>query len=246
MEGLGSSEPESEEAEADMVVESARAKEGLTSSTFTVPNRATILCDGEAHKVCICTAPDLATTFEYHVVPRSKAAAYMRGTSVNSTGYALLPGACSVFNEFSLLARSEIQYTAVGQKFSFFMGADSDIKVTYRQPSAVSDTTGVVVRTVRDVFEGEIVVRNSKAEAVHVVVKDQVPKSESTSIKVAVVEPPLSGAGCIARLDDKNLLVWETDVQGRETLTLPIKFTVEHPSGKELCYTWYQAGVAMF
>ena len=222
---------------AAMEVATATARRGTTSCAFDVARRTTVPSDGAAHRVTVAVVPALAATLEHHVLPRRHAAAYLKAVCTNTCGFCLLDGPCSVFHESALVSTTAMRYTAAGEPFAFFLGPDPDVAVTYRAPTALADTAGLVFRSSVDSFEGEVRVRNNRDRDITLVVQDKLPKSDSGDVTVTLVEPSVPQTPGV-EIGEHNLITWKKTLSAGQTSVLPIKFTVEYPKGRELIYRW--------
>jgi len=225
------------EPKSCMSVVVAEAKRGLTSCTFEIPRRTTIESDGESHNVTIAVVPDIDAKIEYLLLPRLHDAVYMKAVCSNPCDYCFLDGPCNVFVEGSFVCKSPMEYTAAGQPFSFFLGPDKDLRVTYSMPTSVSDKSGLVFKSKIENFVGMIRVKNNRDTEVKIVIQDQLPKSTSEEIKVTLVEPDIAHTPGVT-IEERNLITWKKTISAGQTEVFPIKFTVEYPNGKRVEYKW--------
>jgi len=222
---------------APMNVIVAATKHGMTSCSFDIPRRCTIESDGEAHKVTIAIIDDIEANLEYILLPRLHDAVYVKAVCKNPRDFCFLEGPANIFVEGSFVATCPLEYTAPGQEFSFFLGPDKDLRVTYKVPTAVADKTGIFLKSNLDNFVGEIRVKNNKDVEVKLTVQDQLPRSSSSLITVTLVEPDIQQTPNVT-IEERNLITWKKTVSAGQTEVLPIRFTVEYPKDKRITYTW--------
>jgi len=72
-------------------------------------------------------------------------------------------------------------------------------------------------------------VRNTKADAVKIIIEDQVPVSQNTQIEVTTLD--LGGA---KYTKDTGKLMWELELKPNETRKLVYKFDVKYPKDKQV------------
>jgi len=226
-----------EEEAAPMTVVVAEAKHGMTSCSFDIPRRTTIESDGEEHKVTIAVVPDVEANIEYLLLPRLHDSVYMKAVCKNPCDFCFLAGPSNVFVEGSFVATCPMEYTSAGQEFSFFLGPDKDLRVTYRVPTAVADKTGIVFKNNLDNFVGEIRVKNNKDKEVKLTIQDQLPKSSSSEVTVTLVQPDIQQTPGVT-IEERNLITWNKTISAGQTEVYPIRFTVEYPKDKKVTYNW--------
>ena len=78
-------------------------------------------------------------------------------------------------------------------------------------------------------YTWEISVRNTKAEAIKIIVEDQLPVSQNTQIEVTVLE---TGGATFTK--DTGKLLWNIALQPNETRKLIYKFEVKYPKDKQV------------
>jgi len=75
----------------------------------------------------------------------------------------------------------------------------------------------------------EIVIRNTKKEAITIVVEDQYPISQNSSLEVELIE----STGAVIDTT-KGKLTWKLDVASAETKKLILKYSVKYPKDKKV------------
>ncbi len=81
----------------------------------------------------------------------------------------------------------------------------------------------------RDSYAYEISVRNTKSEAITVIVEDQIPVSQNSQIEVTS-----SDTGNARYNKDTGKLKWELVLQPNETRKMTYKFEVKYPKDKNI------------
>ena len=81
-----------------------KVKDGITSSTFEIPRKASIPADNNAHKVSIGII-NLNPEFEYEVVPRKSPNVFLKAKVKNTSAYSMLAGPANVFLDNNLISK---------------------------------------------------------------------------------------------------------------------------------------------
>ena len=81
----------------------------------------------------------------------------------------------------------------------------------------------------KDSYAYEISVRNTKSEAVKIVVEDQVPVSQNSQIEVTIAD-----VGGATYTKDNGKLIWELSLQPNETKKVMYIFDVRYPKDKQV------------
>jgi uncharacterized protein (TIGR02231 family) len=82
-------------------------EENATSTTYTISGKSTVLSNSDTHKTTIGYV-EFDTEFEYTIVPKLSAFAYLQGEITNKSDYVFLPGKANVFFDNSLLLKQTL------------------------------------------------------------------------------------------------------------------------------------------
>ena len=141
-----------------------------------------------------------------------------RGTA-SVTVASVLPGSLTIRPRPD--GRSTGDYT-----LSVSLGRDKRI-VVKREKLKELTSRKLIGTNQRENYAWEISVRNTKAEAINVMVEDQVPVSQNSQIEVSVLD--VAGA---KYNKDSGKLSWEVSLQPNETKKLVFKYEVKYPKDK--------------
>lgn len=219
-----------------MAVLTSKSSDSAASSTFEIPRQATILADNQEHKVTITVVPSLSARLTYTIVPRLSEFAFLKASTTNTSGMPLLEGPVNIFIDSNFVATSSLKFTAAGEDFAFFLGADKQVKVEYKPPASVKDEKGILKKSTVEKYTGMITVKNNKPRDISVVVYEQLPKSDDEQIKVAVQQPDLKAKE--VTLNPKNNIEWRVPIATGKTATFQLAFTVEFPKDKTVTFNW--------
>jgi uncharacterized protein (TIGR02231 family) len=113
------------------------------------------------------------------------------------------------------------------EKFDLALGVDERVTIKRKLQRQVDDEPGLINRRNRTTYEYLLTVENHEQSAVTVLVKDQVPVSRSDKIVVKVLEPDSSQM----KPDNDGIVQWRLNLKAGEKRDVPLKFTVEAPTG---------------
>ncbi|KAH8930448.1 hypothetical protein BT69DRAFT_1255379 [Atractiella rhizophila] len=174
--------------------------QGSMSATFDVPGRTTVLSasgtsdEQEEGKTVTIAELNLPATLEWIAVPKVVEKVYLNSKVKNKSDYQLLAGPVAVYLDGSFVANAHLRDVSVNEEFPINLGVDPSIRVTYNPRSIRSSTSGLLSRTKSHLFTQRMVVHNSKASRITMVLKDQIPISQDSNLVVKLISPSLSTA----------------------------------------------------
>lgn len=169
---------------------------------------------------------DLKATYQYSVAPKLDADAFLMAQVVDWEQLSLLPGEANVFFEGTFVAKTYLDPNNIKDTLAVSLGRDKRI-VVKREKLKDYNSRKTIGSNQRESFAFEISVRNTKNEAIKIVVEDQLPVSQNSQIEVTSTD-----AGGAGYNKDTGKLMWELNVQPNETKKVTYKFEVKYPKGK--------------
>ncbi|KAG8951987.1 hypothetical protein FRC04_005320 [Tulasnella sp. 424] len=243
----------------------AQAIEGATSSTFVIAGKSTIPThqqdDEQTHKVSVAVI-DLDAKLEWVAVPKAQTSAFLKCKVKNTSQYILLPGQTSVFMDDNFVCKSNLPSVNPNESFSTSLGVDPAIRITYHpQQKKSKNATGGLLSSKIDVtaYVQRITIKNTRATAAApLFIKDQIPVSEDSDLKVLLTEPRLSkerpeitiASGTKAHwaprdadrededktanagTEEDGVIEWICDIPPGKTQELSLAWEVSGPAGK--------------
>jgi len=220
-----------DEEKADVLV--AEVKESATSTSFSIPRRATINSDGKPHKVTIEIIP-LAGSFSHTIIPKESQHAYLRSKATNSTKFPFLAGKANVFMDDTFVATSELKTTNPGEELTLYLGSDPTVKVEFKE-SVFTSIKGVVSKSSQAKYQHDITVKNSKGKEILCDIYDQLPKSQEDKAKVTVLRPVIEDrereGGCTLS-PKNNSLHWKVKVAPGKQFDVTYEYQIDYPADK--------------
>eukprot|EP01125_Pyxidicula_operculata_P014974 TRINITY_DN5057_c0_g1_i1.p1 TRINITY_DN5057_c0_g1~~TRINITY_DN5057_c0_g1_i1.p1 ORF type:complete len:599 (-),score=143.42 TRINITY_DN5057_c0_g1_i1:99-1895(-) len=219
------------------IVQVTEASTSVTSTTFSIPRKATIESDNKSHKVTVMHFK-LTAKYTYMIMPKKSPHVYIKATIKNKDKkYPFLPGPINVFMDGNFFSKSGIPMVNAGESFVLFFGVDQSIKFDYLPIRQQKETVGIMVKTNKLHVHYNTIITNNKDTDVTVFIYDNLPKSNDTSIKVNLLNPVINeNEVSQEQLSPLNNIEWERVVPAGKKIEVPFQYTVEYPNvqGKEI------------
>ncbi|KAG9037274.1 hypothetical protein FRB95_006217 [Tulasnella sp. JGI-2019a] len=181
----------------------AIVQQSATSATFLIEGKCNIPSgdgtsfDDKTHKVFIAVV-DMSAKLDWVVVPKEQPSAFLRCQVKNTSPYILLDGQASVFMDNNFVCKTRIPDVSPQESFSTSLGVDPSLRVTYqplvRKTKAFSGNLGnlLALQNKADVtsYTQRLTIKNTRSARIFpLIVKDQVPVSVDSAVKVIVNVP---------------------------------------------------------
>lgn len=169
--------------------ESSWEETGLTA-TYDVPGLRSIPPSNltRRHRIASITLKDIQLS--YVLVPKLRAAAFLKARLRNSSTITLLRGPAGLTLDGSFLGNTMLSRCSAGEAFSLSLGTDPAINVVYTKPVVRRSQTGVFAKEGSSVFTRSILITNTKSkDPLEGTVLDQIPVSDDEKLRVDVLQP---------------------------------------------------------
>jgi uncharacterized protein (TIGR02231 family) len=171
---------------------------------------------------------EMKANYQYAAAPKLDLDAFLLAKATGWEEFSLLPGEANIFFEGTFVGKSFIDPNSIKDTLSVSMGRDKRIVV---KRDKVKDFTSrkMIGSNVRETSAYEVSVRNTKQEAIMIVVEDQIPVSQNNQIEVAMID-----AAGASYNKDTGKLSWTWMVQPNETKKATFRFEVKYPKDKQV------------
>lgn len=218
-----SKEPEMPESEL-IAVNEQRAQFGYE---FEIKQPLTLLSDGKTTTTEIARY-QLPATYQYLGIPRADKDAFLVADATDWQQYSLLEGEANVYFENSFIGKTVLDPTVANDTLHFSLGRDNGIRMQRTKVSARS-TRRLLASNQEQDMTWRITVKNSRKEAVSLLLQDQIPVSQNSNITVTTEE--LSGG----QLDKSTgIIVWQLQLQPNEQREFIVQYRVKFPKNRRL------------
>ena len=171
---------------------------------------------------------ELKADYQYSVAPKLDLDAFLMAKITGWEEFSLLPGEANVFFEGTFVAKSFLDPNNIKDTLSISLGRDKRI-VVKREKLKDFTSRRAIGSNQRDSYAYEISVRNTKNDAVKIVVEDHIPVSQNNQIEVTSTD-----TGNAKYAKETGKLSWELSLQPNETKKVAYKFEVKYPKDQVL------------
>ena len=210
--------------------ESTWSESGLTA-TYDIPGLRNIAPSHITRRQKIASITLKEIQFLYLLVPKLRAAAFLKARFRNTSSIALLKGPAGLTLDGSFLGNTNLPRCSAGEIISLSLGVDPSVNVTYSKPVVKRSQTGVFNKEGSGVYTRTCTVTNTRSNRVlEGLVLDQIPVSEDERLKVDVLQPyGLRNEGDVAKTGTGIAALGKpTEKWGRATAVLK--------KGGEVCW----------
>jgi len=207
--------------------QTAQAAAEGTSIAFRIPKTVDIPSDNTRHSTVIAIEKIPVST-DYITVPKLSPTAYLTAELVNNATWPLLPGSIKIFSGNTYIGSADMKQVASGEKFTLPFGSDDQI-VVKREELKQHKEAGMFGKN-RMGYRSTVTVSNLRKEIQTISVKDQLPLSGDSEIKVSLEEPTLQPT----EKKDDGTLVWKLKLAAGEKKTFSYEIMVEYPKDREV------------
>ncbi|MBX2900553.1 MAG: DUF4139 domain-containing protein [Cyclobacteriaceae bacterium] len=171
---------------------------------------------------------DMKADYIYSVAPKLDVDAFLMARATGWEEFNLLPGEANIFFEETFVGKSFIDPNNIKDTLAVSLGRDKRIVVKREK---VKDLTSknFTGSSRKETYTWEIAVRNTKTDAIKIIVEDQVPVAQHTQIEVTAVD-----LGDAKFNKDTGKLTWELELKPNETRKLVYKFEVKYPKDRQI------------
>ena len=194
---------------------------------FDIKQPLTLFSDGKTTTTEIARY-QLPATYQYLGIPRADKDAFLVADATDWQKHSLLEGEANVYFENSFIGKPILDPTVANDTLHFSLGRDKGIRIQRTKVSARS-TRRLLASSQEQNMTWRITVKNTRQEAVSLILQDQIPVSENSNITVTTEE--LSGG----QLDKSTgIVVWQLQLQPNEQREFIVQYRVKYPKSRNL------------
>jgi uncharacterized protein (TIGR02231 family) len=206
---------------------SMQQMENQTNMEFSINDTFSVPGDGKQYTVEI-NQVEIPAEYRYAVAPKISTNVFLTARLTDWNKYNFLPGEANIFFEGTYIGKSAINSNATADTLNLSLGADKSIVITrtLRNDFVEKRTLGANKKDTRDWF---IAIKNRKNQPINLLVEDQVPVSQNSSIEVETQE--LSGGSF-----DKTIgkVSWNLTLNSQGEKKLDLKYQVRYPKNQSV------------
>lgn len=161
------------------------------TTTYELPTPRTIPSSPLVRRHVIAEIPLPSLVFTHIVIPKLKAAAFLKAKVINTSAVPLLPGQAGMTLDGSYMGNLKFPRCSPSETVVLELGVDQSVKVEYERPTVKHGTQGMMIMGKEEVgaYKRAMRITNSKSSTVSLVVLDQIPVPEDDRLKVNILVP---------------------------------------------------------
>ena len=201
--------------------------ENQTNIEFNIAMPYSVPSDGKQYTVEI-NQVDVSTAYQYAVAPKLSTNVFLTARLTDWNKYNFLSGEANLFFEGTFIGKSLINTDATTDTLNLSLGTDKNIVVTRTSLKDLSERQSLGSNR-KEARDWQIEVKNRKSQPINLLVEDQVPVSQNSSIEVELQE--LSGAQ-LDKLTGK--VTWKMMLKPADNKKLELKYLVKYPKNQSV------------
>ncbi|KAE8359328.1 hypothetical protein BDV27DRAFT_55920 [Aspergillus caelatus] len=161
---------------------------GLTT-TYELSGLRTLAPSTSHRRHLIAQSTLQSLTLTHVIVPKIRAAAFLRARVKNTSSVNILRGKTGISVDGTFLGTSTLPSCVPNDFFNISLGVDPNVLVTYAKPTVRKLSSGYISKEKVAVFRRSCWVKNSKSTAIDMIVSDQIPVKDNEQMRIQVLEP---------------------------------------------------------
>ncbi len=201
--------------------------ESFTNIEYSISIPYTIDSDGQNHVVAI-KEEELKAKYEYYLVPKMDANAFLVASINGFEELNLLPASANIYFAGTYIGQTMINTQITGDSLNIDLGREERI-TAQRQLIKKDEKDKLLGNDKTKFFNYEITLKNNLVNTIDLVVEDQVPISNDKDIKVDI-----TNKGKAELKEPTGALIWKFDLPGKTSKKLNFTYNVQYPKDKSL------------
>lgn len=193
------------------------------NTSFDIAIPYTVPTDGKGHMILIQSA-QVPASYQYVATPKLDQDVFLQARLTDWQNLNLLPGTTNVYFENSFIGQGRIDLNNIKEGLDVSLGRDKRIIVERVEDQNNRGTAGLFGGSAQRTFAYTFNIRNTRSEAVQLVIKDQLPVSRDSEVTLN----DLKLAGGVH--DDKTGEVkWTLSLKAGEQRNITYSYVVRYP-----------------
>lgn len=202
-------------------------KQDLTLSREFVLNNSQTIASGAGAQMMLLSMDSTVTSFARFATPKNEEKVHYTALLPEWESLGLLDVDCNVYLNNKYVSHSAIITSGTGDTMRFAVGEDQNVKVGRKVHRTTPDRTGILSKEVDETMKIVLTIKNTKSESIDISLKDQIPISRNSEIKVMNVQ---TSNGDLDK--DTGIVRWLLHLEPREEKSVTLTYTVRYPKDK--------------
>ena len=210
----------------DLSLEATEIVELTLSKEYTLTTKQAI---GSGSNLTIPLAFDTTKAdFKHFSTPKNIEKVYYTALLPNWEDLGLQNVSCNIFLNGKYVAKSYINTSSTKDTLQFSAGEDNNVKIA-RKVNRTSPDKGFLSSNVEETVTVTLVVKNAKNSPIDLSIKDQIPISQNSDIKITDVK---TNEGTLN--SNTGIIKWNIKMTPKESKELKFSYTVKYPKDYSL------------
>lgn len=196
-------------------------RDAPTSQTFDILIPYTILSDGKVYTAEI-KEESIPAIFEHFCIPKIDTDVFLHAHIIGWEKYKLLPGEANLFIDNTFLGKSKLNLFNK-DTLSLSFGRDKNVIVSRTMIKSYQKKQFIGSNKTEQ-FSYEITARNTKNEAINLLIEDQFPTSDSKEITIEDKEAPEAEINT-----ETGKIKWKHNLSPAKEYKVSLKYTIKSP-----------------
>ncbi len=176
------------------------------------------------------TAYEVPAYYEYYCIPRIEKDAFLIGNVTNWEQYNLLEGEANIFFEETYIGKTILDVRFISDTLTISLGRDKGVVVNREKIKDLSSERFIGTKK-EEIRAWRISIRNTKPQAINMVLLDQVPVPTLEEIELDVKD--LSGG---KRNKETGEIKWELSLDPNESKEVDLRYSLKYPKHRDLVF----------
>lgn len=207
------------------------------SVTYELPGQLTLPSRSDQQLVSIASITTKAD-FTLVATPLLTDYVYLQADLLNGSDTVLLPGSASIFRNSEFVGKSQLPQVTIGETFTAGFGIDSQVRVVRELENKKTHIQG---GNQIDTYDYRIALNNYKNTSVELQLRDRLPYTENSSIKIELgqTEPSLcQDSEYLRTARKKGILCWNLNLAPNtvdlNAMIVKYSFTMEYDRNMQI------------
>lgn len=198
------------------------------NTSFEIAIPYTVPSDGKGHMILIQSA-QVPATYQYVATPKLDSDVFLQARLTDWQNLNLLPGTSNVYFENSFIGQGRVDLNNIKDGLDISLGRDKRIIVERVQDQNNRGTAGLFGGSVQRTYAYTINVRNTRNDAIKLILRDQLPVSQDSTITLNDLK--LSGA---TQDEFTGEIKWDLDLKANEQRSITYSYVVRYPKDSDV------------
>ena len=198
-----------------------------TDMVFDIDIPYTIAADGHEQLVAVKQF-SMPAIYRYYTVPKLDKDVFLQARISDWENLGLLPGPCNTFFEGTYVGQSYLNFAATRDTLDISLGRDKHLFV-HREKDRSFRSVKTIGSNVSEEVVYTIVAKNTRKNAIDLIVEDQIPVSTDKDIVVDDID-----TGNSIFDPAKGKMTWPLHLNTGEAKNLRFSYTVRYPKSKKI------------